>query len=127
VVDKIPGVVDSICVGQRRQHDKDEAVVLFVKTASGTRLTPRLRDVIRESIRQARSPRHVPKYIFEVGDIPYTSNGKKIELAVKSIISNRDASPSTSSVANPNSFDLYRKFYSIEQAQLEVEGRQAKL
>jgi acetoacetyl-CoA synthetase len=78
-----------MCVGQRRPHDQDESVVLFLKMHDGYRFSTRLRNRIRETIRDPRSPRQVPKYILEVKDIPYTFNGRKIELVIKQIISGK--------------------------------------
>lgn len=61
---------DSLCVGQRRAHDKDERVLLFLKMRPGHKLTPDLLAQIRAAIRKNLSARHVPAYIFEVEDIP---------------------------------------------------------
>lgn len=120
VVEKIPGIVDTLCVAQQRPHDQDEVVVLFVKMAKGRKFTPRLKSTIATAIRMARTPRHVPKYIFEVPDIPYTINGKKIEQGVKAIISNGKSKPN-GAVVNPESFKYFERFYEIEkQAQAEL-------
>lgn len=64
-------------------------------------------------IQQALTPRHVPKHILRVTEIPYTINGKKIELAVKHIVSGRTIVPS-GAVANPESLKAYEKFVNIE-------------
>ena len=63
-------IADSLCIGQRRAHDKDERVLLFLRMYKGHHLTEGLERDIRTAIRKALSPRHVPSYIFEVGDIP---------------------------------------------------------
>lgn len=63
-------VDDTICVGQRRPHEEDERVLLFVKMRSGHKLTRDLEQQMRDAIKQALSPRHVPKYILEIEDIP---------------------------------------------------------
>jgi len=63
-------IEDSLCVGQRRQHDKDETVLLFLKMRPGHPFTPNLEQRIRIAIRTALSARHVPKYIFETEEIP---------------------------------------------------------
>jgi acetoacetyl-CoA synthetase len=63
-------VVDSICVGQRRPHDSDESVFLFLLMKHGEKFTTRLSDEIKNAIRKGLSARHVPKYIFETPDIP---------------------------------------------------------
>ena len=49
-------------------------------------------DKINKEIRNNCSPRHVPFKILEVKDIPYTINGKKIEIAVKQIINGQEIS-----------------------------------
>ena len=61
---------DSLCVGQRRPHDKDERVLLFLKMRAGHKFTGTLVDRIRSAIRTRLSARHVPAFIFEIEDIP---------------------------------------------------------
>lgn len=63
-------VDDSLCIGQRRQHDKDERVLLFLKMRTGSKFTPEFETSIKQAIRKGLSARHVPAYIFEVPDIP---------------------------------------------------------
>ena len=63
-------VADALCVGQRRPHDTDERVLLFLKMRAGQRLTPAFEDKVRSAIRTALSKRHEPSYVFEVADIP---------------------------------------------------------
>ncbi|KAF8197872.1 acetoacetyl-CoA synthetase [Pholiota molesta] len=113
---------DSLCIGQRRQQDKDERVLLFVKMRAGYKFTPQLVDQIKAAIRKGLSARHVPSYIFEVTDIPYTVNGKKIEIAIKQIVSGSNLQPS-GTVANPESLQLYYKYRDIEN----IVGAKAKL
>ncbi|KAF8893473.1 acetoacetyl-CoA synthetase [Infundibulicybe gibba] len=105
---------DSICIGQRRVQDPDERVLLFVKMRPGNKFTHDLEARIRHAIRTTLSARHVPAFIFEVADIPYTVNGKKIEIAVKQIVSGSNLKPS-GTVANPESLDLYYKYREIEK------------
>jgi len=63
-------IEDTLCVGQRRPHDKDERVLLFIKMRAGYQLTGSLEEEIRSAIRTALSKRHEPSYVFEVTDIP---------------------------------------------------------
>jgi acetoacetyl-CoA synthetase len=63
-------VDDSLCIGQRRQQDEDERVLLFLKMRPGHKFTPKLVTDIKTAIRRGLSARHVPAYIFEVSDIP---------------------------------------------------------
>ncbi|OJA20068.1 hypothetical protein AZE42_02485 [Rhizopogon vesiculosus] len=113
---------DALCVGQRRTQDPDERVLLFLKMRSGRTLTPALIDRIKSAIRTSLSARHVPAYVFGTTDIPYTVNGKKIEIAVKQIVSGSNLKPS-GTVANPESLDLYYKYRDIEG----LVGAKAKL
>lgn len=123
VLEKFVSVIDdSLCVGQRRERDEHERVILFLKMRSGHKLTKVLDGQIRREIRQALSPRHVPAYVFPIEEIPYTVNGKKIEIAVKQILSGYKLKPS-GTVANPESLKLYYKFQDIEK----VVGEKPKL
>jgi acetoacetyl-CoA synthetase len=47
-------------------------VILFLKLNPDFNLTPQLTAQIKAAIKDALSARHVPKYVFEVQDIPYT-------------------------------------------------------
>lgn len=105
VVDQIPGVNDSLVVGQQWQDD--ERVILFIKLSDEVELTDEFRQSLRSAIRQGCSPRHVPAKIIAIADIPYTINGKKVEVAVKKILAGRDVT-NRDALANPQSLDLYR-------------------
>ena len=63
-------VEDCVCVGQRRPEDDDERILLFIKMRSGLILSDDLIRKIKATIREARSPRHVPSFVFQVEDIP---------------------------------------------------------
>ena len=105
IVENMQEIADSVIVGQ--QHHGDERVVLFVQLNSGNELTEELIQKIKASIRKGCSPRHVPAVIKEVTGVPYTLNGKKVEVAVKKIIHgqqvfNRDA------LKNPETLEQYQ-------------------
>ena len=61
---------DTLCVAQRRPEDRDERVLLFLKMREGHKFNDQLVERIRKAIREARSPRHVPAFIFPIEDIP---------------------------------------------------------
>ncbi|PFH53745.1 hypothetical protein AMATHDRAFT_137053 [Amanita thiersii Skay4041] len=116
-------IEDTLCVGQRRPDvDWDERVLLFVKMRKGYRFTNQLAEEIKAAIRSGLSRRHVPAWIGEVQDIPYTVNGKKIEIAVKQIVSGIDVQP-TATIANPESLALYHKFRNLQHSQGRVMAR----
>jgi acetoacetyl-CoA synthetase len=104
-VETIPEVLDSVVVGQ--EWEGDVRVILFVKLAPKARLDEALIQKIRSVIRNNASPRHVPAKIIQVADIPYTANGKKVELAVRNIIHGK-AVANRESLANPESLELYQ-------------------
>ncbi|KAH9901932.1 acetoacetate-CoA ligase [Xylariomycetidae sp. FL2044] len=115
-------VADSLCVGQRRPHDADESVMLFVLMRPGHRLDGRLVDEIKAAIARELTKRHVPKYIFETPEIPTTVNLKKVELPVKQIVSGQIIKPS-GTLLNPQSLDYYYQFAKVE----DLVGPKAKL
>lgn len=63
-------VADSVCVGQQREGDADERVLLFIKMESGKEITPDLVGRIKKGIREDLSARHVPALIVECPDVP---------------------------------------------------------
>ena len=104
VVEALEEVEDSLAVGQ--QWEGDERVILFLKMNSGLDFSEDLEKRIRSSIRSACSPRHVPAIVLPIEDIPYTINGKKVEIAVKKII-HGDEALNRDALANPEALDLY--------------------
>jgi acetoacetyl-CoA synthetase len=101
-------IEESLCLGQRRPHDSDEQVLLFVKMKQGYSLDRKLKAAIEARIGKDLSPRHVPKFIFETPEIPMTVNGKKTELPVKKIVSGQKITPSTT-IINSGSLKWYEQ------------------
>ncbi|KAK4610178.1 Acetoacetyl-CoA synthetase [Fulvia fulva] len=88
-------VADALVVGQQRQDsrysDPTEQVLLFLKctpSATSSSLFPNsgLVDQVKQHIIKDLSRRHVPHYFFEVDEIPYNVNGKKLETLVKKVV-----------------------------------------
>ena len=105
VVENMEEVADSVIVGQ--EYHGDERVILFVKLNEGFTLNDDLEKKIRKNIRSACSPRHVPAVIKQVNDVPYTLNGKKVEVAVKKIIHGQDVL-NRDALKNPESLEQFR-------------------
>ncbi|HMQ10069.1 MAG TPA: acetoacetate--CoA ligase [Oligoflexia bacterium] len=108
VVNQLDEIEDSVVVGQ--EYNNDVRVVLFVKFKEKQSLTSDFKQKICDVLKKQASPRHVPRLIFQVSDIPYTVSGKKVELAVRQImhgqlIENKGA------IANPEALE---DFYSIK-------------
>lgn len=66
-------ITDSLCVGQRRRTDVDESVMLFVLMRNGQTLRKNLVKDIKAAIAKELSKRHVPKYIFEMPELPVST------------------------------------------------------
>ncbi|KAL6081598.1 hypothetical protein STEG23_007813 [Scotinomys teguina] len=106
IVEAFDEVEDSLCVPQYNR-DGEERVVLFLKMASGHTFQSDLVKRIRDAIRLGLSARHVPSLILETRGIPYTLNGKKVEVAVKQVMAGR-AVEHRGAFSNPETLDLYR-------------------
>ncbi|TGO85645.1 hypothetical protein BPOR_0377g00140 [Botrytis porri] len=107
-------VQESLCVGQKREGDEDERVMLFLVMREGKKFSERLREKVKEVIGRELSKRHVPKWIFEAPDIPTTVNLKKVELPVKQIVSGKIIKPS-GTLLNPESLKFFYRFAKVEE------------
>lgn len=101
---KFPEISDSLCVAN--QHSGRERVVLFLKMNELQMFDSEFVQRIRRQIRQELSARHVPEIILPITDIPYTTSGKKVEVAVKRILAGEHIAQ-RGSLINPDSLDLY--------------------
>ena len=63
-------VSESLCVGQRRPQDLDERVVLFLLMKNGVKMDKDLVGRIKDAIARDMTKRHVPKFIFEMPEVP---------------------------------------------------------
>ncbi|MFT5170562.1 MAG: acetoacetyl-CoA synthetase [Candidatus Marinamargulisbacteria bacterium] len=106
VVESIPGINDSLVIG--RKKDDDEEIVLFIKLDEPVDDISSVAAMVRAQIKKECSPRHVPKHIFSAPDIPYTLNGKKVEIAIKKIFSGHPVVANQSVLGNPECLDYYR-------------------
>ena len=106
-------ISNTLCVGRRRPQDSDEQVFLFLVMKPGHTLSQQLRSDLKQAIRNGLSARHVPKFVLAVPDIPVTINGKKVEIAVKQVISGKDVTPSAT-VLNPESVGWFMRYREME-------------
>lgn len=107
---EFPQISDSLIV-EIAENSYQSRLVLFVVLNPGYHLTPDLLNTIRTQIRESLSPRHVPDEILAAPEIPYTINGKKMEVPVKRILEGENVSHlvSTGSMANPESLRAFVK------------------
>ncbi len=105
IIEKVEIIEDSLVIGQNWKND--QRIVLFLKMKKGYNLSKNIIEKVKNLIKKNCSPRHIPAKILETNEIPYTINGKKVEIAVKKIIEgekvlNRDA------LEDPSVLDHYK-------------------
>ena len=106
---EFPEVEDALCIGRRREGDADETVVLFLKMTEGAVFSDELVGRVQNSIKKELSGRHVPGVVDECPAIPVTTNGKKVEVAVKQILCGINVKTSAS-VANAECLEWYTRW-----------------
>ncbi|PHH83004.1 hypothetical protein CDD82_4019 [Ophiocordyceps australis] len=102
-------VVDSLCVG-RRGGEAGEEVMLFVVMKPRVHLDAGLEARIRQAIARHLTKRHVPVHVYAVPEIPMTPTGKKVETAVRKIISGATLQQPRAALLNPASLDFFYRF-----------------
>jgi acetoacetyl-CoA synthetase len=107
VVEAIPGVQDSLVVHIDDNSSAGMLVLLVVAETDQGALT----SVIKRTLREELSPRHVPDTIHFVASIPRTVSGKKMELPVKKILQGQpiDKVANPGAMANPDSLSELRR------------------
>jgi len=101
-LETMPEIVEGLAVGKR--EGDDEVIWLFVVLRAGLTLDDALVARIQRTIRVEESPRHVPKRILQVGELPRTRSGKSMEIAVTQLVNGRPV-PNRMVVANPAALD----------------------
>ena len=102
-LERLPEVVEAVAVGKRVGADQE--VWLLVVLAPGAALDEALAGRIRDAVRRGASPRHVPRRVIDVPQLPRTRSGKAMELAVARLV-NGQAVPNLEVMANPGSVAL---------------------
>jgi acetoacetyl-CoA synthetase len=104
-VEAMPEVLDSLVV-DLEMLGRPSWMGLFVVLRDGVPLDDALVARIKQAVREALSPRHVPNEVLAVPAVPRTLSGKKMELPVKKLllgadpakVMNRDAMANAASV-----------------------------
>jgi len=107
-IDTIPEIRDSLIINIEKR-DGSDWMPLFVVLMPGATLDERLRTSIKQALRSAYSPRHVPDDILEVPDIPCTISGKKMETPVKKVLQRKplDKAYNRDAMKNPEAMDFF--------------------
>ncbi len=104
-VEGFDAVQEAVVIGQDT-GDGDQRVVLFVRMRDGQQLDGALKSALRSQIKTGASPRHVPRIILAVDDIPRTRSGKISELAVRDVVHGRPVKNS-GALANPEALQCF--------------------
>ena len=100
VVEQLDGIAGSLVFAQETGGG-DVRIVLLVVLDPGVELDDDLRTGIRAAIRTGCSPRHVPRLVVAVDELPRTRSGKLVELAVADAVNGREVR-NTEAIANPD-------------------------
>jgi acetoacetyl-CoA synthetase len=107
-VEAEPEVIDSLVV-DLEYLGRPSWMALFVVLREGSNLDDALTARLRAAIKHNLSARHVPDQIFQVGAIPRTLSGKKMELPVKKLLLGADPAKvlNRDAMANAQSIDWF--------------------
>jgi acetoacetyl-CoA synthetase len=107
-IDQFSEIRDSIVVNIERP-DGSDWMPLFVVLSEGSILDDILKNKLKNALRTAYSPRHVPDEILEISEVPTTISGKKMETPVKKILLKMplEKAFSPDSMRNPAAMDYF--------------------
>lgn len=110
VVEDLAPIQDSLVVDVA-QSQGDSYLALFVTLNPGQSLTDQLVGEVKSALRSQLSPRHVPDLVQQVGSIPRTLSGKKLELPIKKILEGVAAEKALdlASLSDPASLTPFRE------------------
>ena len=108
VVEEFPEVADSLVIDTSALGVEGQ-LLLFLVMREGVPLDDDLAVRVKERIRSALSPRHVPSGVYAAPAVPRTLNGKKVEVPVKRILQGAAAGDvaAEASMANPEALAYY--------------------
>ena len=104
-VESFDYIKDSIVI----HIESQDSMILFLQLEKEEEFDSKRKIELKNEIKTKLSPRHCPNHIFEVKNIPYTKNGKKIELAIKYLFTNETDKINLSSLADPKVLDEYKQ------------------
>lgn len=110
-VEKVAEVMESLAVGQ--VQDGDERIILFVVLRDKLQLDVSIKTAIINQIKHGATPRHVPAVIIQTPELPRTTSGKLVELAVKDVLAGREVK-NKDSLANPWALDYFANLKELQ-------------
>ena len=110
VVENLSEIKDSLAVGQN--WNEDQRIILFLKMEDGFSFTKHLIKKVKSEIGKYCTPRHIPELILETKGVPYTINGKKVEIAVKRILDGEEVL-NTDALEDPSVLEYYKNIHTL--------------
>ena len=110
-VEQMSEIAEALVIA--RDIGSDVELVLFVRLQAGISLTEGLIRKIKDQIRINASPRHVPKKIIQVSDLPRTRSGKLVEIAVRDIIHGNEVK-NMEAIANPEALLQFKNMKELD-------------
>ena len=104
-------ITEGLVVGQ--DYNDDVRIILFVTTKNNQDLNEEKIKLIKTRIRKNCSPKHVPKKVIKVPEIPRTKSGKIVELAVKKVINGEELN-NKEAIANPDSLKYFKNLRELK-------------
>jgi len=112
VLSSLSYIEDSLVVGQKWKAD--QRIILFVQLKNNAVLGQNLINEIKTKISKECSHRHTPSKVLQVAGIPYTMNGKKVELAIKQILENEPVL-NIDALKNPKTLEYFKNIPELEK------------
>lgn len=111
VIEDFPEITDSLAVHLEGKEGGLGTLVLFVVLEGERQLDDELRRRITKELQRRLSPRHGPDEIRQVGQIPYSLTGKKLEIPAKRLLQGRERAGlvKEGSVRNPEALDTFEQ------------------
>ncbi len=110
VIENMNEISESLAVEHKIYNDTE--VILFVVMNKNYELDDEIKNKIKLNLKNSLSPKHVPKKIFSVFEIPKTKSGKIVELIIKKII-NGEKILNTAMLTNPHCLKEYEDIYNL--------------
>lgn len=89
--------------------EQRDQLLLFIQRKEA--LSAPQKHALKDHIKTQLSPRHCPNHIYHVSAIPYTKNGKKVELAVKHIFNGTPEKINTDSLHDVTALAPFKALY----------------
>lgn len=112
VLSSLSYIEDSLVVGQKWKTD--QRIILFVQLKNNAVLGQNLINELKAQISRECSHRHRPSRVLQVAGIPYTMNGKKVELAIKQILDNEPVL-NIDALKNPEALEYFKNIPELEK------------